>query len=109
MTHLKKSQTFLKNNQIDSGSIWIVYDKDLFSNESFNQVVLAARQWNESNSNIKYHAIWSNESFELWFVLHFENTSATYRKQYNEFLTKKLKSLNLGKYEKIAKICFAFF
>ena len=103
---LKRSRTFLKQNRIDSGSVWIVYDKDLFSNESFDQVVLEARQSNESDSNIKYHAIWSNESFELWFVLHFENTSATYRKQYNEFLTKKLKSLNLGKYEKNSKDMF---
>lgn len=51
-------------------SVWAVFDRDSFSPNNFNGAILLA----ESN-NIKVG--WSNEAFELWYLLHFQfrNTS----------------------------------
>lgn len=46
-------------------SVWVVFDKDSFSTDNFNGAIELA----ESN-NIK--AGWSNEAFELWYLLHFQ-------------------------------------
>lgn len=44
--------------------VWVVFDKDDFPDNSFNTAIQKA----ESN-NIK--CAWSNEAFELWYLLHF--------------------------------------
>ena len=48
----------------------MVFDKDSFSSNNFNAAILLAE-----NNNIKVG--WSNEAFELWYLLHFQyrNTS----------------------------------
>ena len=45
--------------------IWVVFDKDDFSLQNFNRAFDLAR----SHSEIV--ACWSNECFELWYLLHF--------------------------------------
>ena len=45
--------------------VWCVFDKDEFSDGDFNEAVSLAKR-----CGIK--CAYSNESFELWFVLHFE-------------------------------------
>jgi hypothetical protein len=59
-------------------SVWVVFDKDSFSANNFNGAIELAQ-----NNNIKVG--WSNEAFELWYLLHFQyrNTSmsrADYKK-----------------------------
>jgi hypothetical protein len=51
-------------------SVWAVFDKDSFTPNNFNGAIILA----ESN-DIKVG--WSNEAFELWYLLHFQyrNTS----------------------------------
>lgn len=44
--------------------VWVVFDKDSFTNEQFN----SACQLAESNHINKAY---SNEAFELWYILHF--------------------------------------
>ncbi len=44
---------------------WAVFDKDSFPNERFNSAVFLARREN-------IHCAYSNEAFELWYLLHFE-------------------------------------
>ena len=45
--------------------VWLVFDRDSFNANEFNGAVRASR-------DNGYHAAWSNECFELWFLLHFE-------------------------------------
>ena len=44
--------------------IWIVFDKDSFPDVNFNKAILDAEK-----EGIK--SAWSNEAFELWYLLHF--------------------------------------
>lgn len=61
---------------------WAVFDKDSFGD--FNKAIALA----ESNG---INAAYSNESFELWFVLHFEFLSTSLgRDRFPEKLTKHL-------------------
>ena len=56
--------------------VWLVFDKDSFPDEHFNFTINEAhrRQW---------HCAWSNESFELWYLLHFKRlTGAISRMEY---------------------------
>lgn len=46
-------------------SVWVVFDKDSFSANNFNGAIELAE-----NNNIKVG--WSNEAFELWYLLHFQ-------------------------------------
>ena len=55
----------------------------------------------DSNGEITYHAIWSNQCVELWFLLHFSfMQSDLHRSEYWPKLTKRLKSLGEGEYRK---------
>lgn len=46
-------------------SVWVVFDKDSFSPNNFNAAIQLAE-----NNDIKVG--WSNEAFELWYLLHFQ-------------------------------------
>lgn len=49
--------------------VWIVYDKDDFPYDDFDNTQFSA----EGRKNKKeYKVAWSNECFELWLMLHFE-------------------------------------
>lgn len=48
----------------DYDQVWCVFDRDSFPAEHFNRALELAR-----NQNIK--VAYSNEAFELWYVLHF--------------------------------------
>jgi hypothetical protein len=78
--------------------IWCVFDKDNCSKEQFNQ---AERLAKENNIKIAY----SNEAFEIWFILHFQYLDiATSRSEYLTILTKQMQKYGLlneqEKYEK---------
>lgn len=62
---------------------WLVFDKD--DNQDFNEAISYAEQKG-------FECAWSNESFELWFCLHFiDLTSAVSRKQYIEILEREIR------------------
>ena len=52
-------------NKAPYESIWVVFDKDSSSSQQFNRAFDLARSHNEIT------ACWSNECFELWYLLHF--------------------------------------
>lgn len=59
--------------------IWLVYDKDDFPYDNFDNTQFSAE--GRKDSNIR--TAWSNESFELWILLHFqEYVSDNGRQQY---------------------------
>lgn len=83
-------------SEIPYGHTWVVFDKDDFTNEQFNNAIRKAQ-----NSNIDI--AWSNEAIELWFVLHFEYlNTAIHRYEYIKKLNQhfKAKNVNCGKYQK---------
>lgn len=45
--------------------VWAVFDRDSFKANSFNSAILKAKA-----NNIE--CAWSNEAFELWYLLHFQ-------------------------------------
>ncbi|HNW82352.1 MAG TPA: RloB family protein [bacterium] len=64
--------------------VWAVFDKDSFSNENFNAAIKKAHKK-------KMKVAYSNEAFELWYLLHFHNyNTGMSRDQYKEKLTETL-------------------
>ena len=63
---------------------WAVFDKDSFSDQRFNEAVFLAERE-------KVGCAYSNEAFELWYLLHFEfYQNAASRTQYSDLLSKHL-------------------
>lgn len=60
---VKYAQTIDAINNYDH--VWLVFDKDEFTDENFNEAINQAR-----NSGIK--VAYSNQAFEYWLLLHFE-------------------------------------
>jgi hypothetical protein len=92
-------------------SVWAVFDKDSFSSDNFNSAINLA----ESN-DVKVG--WTNEAFELWYLLHFQyRNTAMSREEYKSALEKevnakiavlsKSKKPNKFVYEKNSKEMFA--
>ena len=101
MRVIGKAEEYVRKNKLERGQIWCVYDKDSFPASDFNGVALRAEQLNQQNPDIQYHAAWSNECIEIWFILHFANyTSNNHRSEYVKFLNDKFQKLGIGKYEK---------
>jgi|GEM_PF-353073 hypothetical protein len=64
-------------------SCWLVFDKDDF--DDFNKAIKEAE-------DAGFHVAWSNESFELWYLLHFTNKNIpTSREKYKKALEKEIK------------------
>ena len=79
--------------------VWVVYDTDDFPAEHINKTAKLCEA--ESTEETIYHAIWSNQCIELWFLLHFNfMQSNLHRSSYWPKLTELLVSQGLGKYEK---------
>ena len=56
---------------------------------------------------MQYHAAWSNECIEFWFLLHFAYyTANNHRTEYIAFLNDKFRELGIGKYQKNMKDIF---
>lgn len=56
--------------------VWLVFDKDEISDSEFNRVIdvmpeLSDKKMSGCRSVAKWDCAWSNEAFELWYVLHF--------------------------------------
>lgn len=53
-----------KSTTIPYGKIFVVFDKDSFSKELFDEAVKMCE-------NKGYIPLWSNQAIEFWFLLHF--------------------------------------
>lgn len=101
MRVIGQAEEYVRKNKITKGQIWCVYDKDSFPAERFNGVLERAEALNSQNEDVQYHAAWSNECIEFWFILHFSYyTSNNHRSEYIEFLNNKFAELGIGKYAK---------
>ena len=101
MRVIGKAEQYVHENELVKGQIWCVYDKDSFPSGDVNAVVQRAEILNQKNPDLQYHAAWSNECIEFWFMLHFAYyTSNNHRSEYKKFLNEKFQTLGIGKYEK---------
>lgn len=67
--------------------IWLVYDKDDFPNDNFDNTQFSIDSNSNNDEDRAFLAAWSNESIELWFVLYFQELTANVsRDQYTEIL-----------------------
>ncbi|HRY33040.1 MAG TPA: RloB family protein [Bacteroidales bacterium] len=93
---VRKAKKIKKSIEEDSGRVvdklWVVFDRDSFTPESFNNAILSCQ-----HSRPKIHCAWSNEAFELWYLLHFHffNTAIS-RGDYKSLIEKALRP-HLGK------------
>lgn len=70
--------------------VWCVFDRDDWTKEDFNNAISSAKKYG-------FKVAYSNEAFELWYVLHFEFLNAGIPRK--DYIT-KLTSLLGKKYEK---------
>lgn len=73
------------NGDYKFDQVWIVFDRDSFPPDDFDNAIHMA-------DSDKMKCAWSNEAFELWYILHFEylNTGMS-RKEYQVKLSRLLK------------------
>ena len=87
--------------------VWIVYDTDDFPKDKIDSVPELCKK--NSTSDYRYHAIWSNQCIELWFLLHFGYyhsiciETIIFRNSIED-----RKTLAPGNMKKIERICFQF-
>lgn len=73
------------------GQVWVVFDKDDYSDEQFNQAI----------KNCDYNVAWSNPNFELWLLAHFKKVSRYVSKDdVLQELSKEFQKKGLGDYTK---------
>lgn len=86
--------------------IWAVFDKDSFPAKNFNNAINKAE-----SSKPKINCAWTNEAFELWYLLHFNYYNAGIsREHYQKLIEKEInKAANWTdfKYQKNSKEMFA--
>jgi hypothetical protein len=76
--------------------VWAVFDRDCFKANSFNSAIQKAKA-----NNIK--CAWSNQAFELWYLLHFHNRiTAMERDEYTKAIEQAVNE-KLGKKKKVFK------
>jgi len=79
--------------------VWVVFDRDSFPADYFDNAIYSAKANN-------FGCAWSNEAFELWYLLHFEyrNTGmlrAEYKSRLSRHLGEDYKKNDPGIYEKL--------
>lgn len=85
----------IKKRSLSSYSdAWVVFDKD--NNTDFDEAIELAKKEG-------FNVTWSNESFELWLLLHFQDLKAAIHR--NDYIKKlnshfKSKNINGGTYDK---------
>jgi len=64
--------------------VWVVFDKDDFPDDNFNGAIIKA-----ASNNV--NCAWTNEAFELWFLLHFQFVnSGINREGYKSYLEREI-------------------
>ena len=94
-----KARKRAEHDVIEYTHVWVVYDTDDFPAERINKTAELCYEYRTGDT--EYHAIWSNQCIELWFLLHFSYFhSNVHRKDYKDKLSNYLNTIGTGKYEK---------
>lgn len=94
-----------KNSTRPVDRLWVVFDRDSFSANDFNAAINRCAQ----NSPV-IGCAWSNEAFELWYLLHFHYyRNAMSRQQYQSLIEDNLRPFGgeAYRYEKNSKEMYA--
>lgn len=87
---LKYAQSVVSSSVNEFKHIWIVFDKDDFPDANFDETCFECEKL--SNENTAYHALWSNQCIEYWFLLHYNyEETPLKRKDYFSKLSKHMK------------------
>lgn len=104
---LEMAEKYVSKNRIKVGEVWCIYDKDDFPADRFDAVNDSINARYNEDAELNYYAAWSNECFEFWFVLHFEDyQSNNHRTSYYKYLNEKFRKLKIGDYQKNKKDIF---
>ena len=99
---LGRAKLLAGNNSNVYKHVWIVYDTDDFPADHIDCVLQLCVE--NSTEETTFHAIWSNQCIELWFLLHFSFIqSDIHRTEYWPKLTEHLKQIGAGEYMKNRK------
>ena len=93
----KIAKEYEKKHSIQFNHIWLVYDKDDFPKDDFDNTYYRCLALSKQSDSTVYHALWSNECIEYWFLLHFMLLNSAVSR--NEYYPKLSDELNF-KYEK---------
>lgn len=99
---LEFADEFIEEFSVHNAELWLVTDKDDFQADHFNKLVSECLR----RDKVKFlgnwwHAAWSNECFELWFVLHFSfYQAAATRTEYYKILKEQFRKHRLGSWKK---------
>lgn len=97
LTLLERAQKIVEKEPDKYKHVWLVYDKDDFPKDDFDNTYFKCKALSNCNSSVTFHSLWSNECIEYWFLLHFMALdSALHRNEYYPKLTDCLGT----KYEK---------
>ena len=98
----KKIQEKLEHErQVPFDRVWLVFDKDEFPD--FNKAIAKAKKE-------KMNCAWSNQAFELWYVLHFQYLdTGVDRKQYIGMIEDKVRKASKSKTFKYKKNDVGFY
>lgn len=87
--------------QVSFDRVWLVFDKDEF--KDFNKAIAEAKKE-------KMNCAWSNQAFELWYVLHFQYLdTGVDRKQYIGMIEDKVMKASKSKTFKYKKNDVGFY
>ena len=97
---LEKVRRYVRSSGIVFKHVWVVYDTDDFPAEHIDQTARLCQQYSDPEETI-YHAVWSNQCIELWYLLHFIFLQADLdRALYWPKLSEQLTAIGAGTYEK---------
>jgi len=104
---LERAQEYVRSSNNPIRHVWLVYDLDDFPHDDFDNTahkcteLTSASQSRNSEEAVAYHALWSNQCIELWFLLHFEYLQADkHRSGYWQMLSAYLNKIAQGDYKK---------
>ncbi len=84
VSRAKEIRNSKKDTEYSYDEVWVVFDKDSFTSSQFDNAIHSAEA-----TGMK--VAWSNEAFELWYILHFEaRQTGMSRTKYKACLTKHL-------------------
>jgi len=100
-----RAQKYVEQSNNPIKHVWLVYDHDDFPRDNFDNTahkcISLSSDGKGGDSDVIYHALWSNQCIELWFILHFDYYQINaHRDDYIPKLTAFLESKRVGRYEK---------
>tara|TARA_B110000908_G_scaffold162076_1_gene207101 strand:- start:4 stop:684 length:681 start_codon:yes stop_codon:yes gene_type:complete len=84
---IKMKERLENETSLSIDKIWVVFDRDSFEPDNFNEAINLCK-----NSLPEIGCAWTNEAFELWYLLHFNfYNTAINREMYQKLIEGNLK------------------